>query len=64
MKIKLELTEKELAALSGLMDLGVKAGGLQVAASAAHLLTKLEDAVRVDKEAAKSNIVELDRDAG
>jgi hypothetical protein len=54
--ITLKLTEQELGTLSGLMDLGVKAGGLQVATAAAHLLAKLEAAV---KEAKESNIVEL-----
>ena len=54
--ITLKLTEQELGALSGLMDLGVKAGGLQVATAAAHLLAKLEAAA---KEAKESNVIEL-----
>jgi hypothetical protein len=52
--ITVELTEQELAVLSGLMDLGVKAGGLQVATAAAQILAKLESAVaqaRLEKEA-------------
>jgi hypothetical protein len=65
--ITIKLTEQELGALTGLMDLGVKAGGLQVAGSAAHLLQKMEAAVKEAKEAeqAKSNVIELDKkDAG
>ena len=59
--ITLKLTEQELGALSGLMDMGVKAGGLQVAATAAHLLVKLEAAVKEARDAEKSNIIELDK---
>jgi hypothetical protein len=55
-KITIELTEQELGALSGLMDLGVKAGGLSVATTAAHLLAKLEAAV---KEARENNVIQL-----
>lgn len=54
--ITLELTEQELGALSGLMDLGVKAGGLQVATAAAALLAKLEAAVKAANE---TNVVTL-----
>lgn len=57
MMIRPELTEQELQALTGLMDLGVKAGGLQVAATAAHLLNKLNQAVEAAK--AQSNVVQL-----
>jgi predicted DNA-binding transcriptional regulator YafY len=42
--MKLELTEDEAQALVGLMDLGVKSGGLQVAAAAAVLLQKIQAA--------------------
>jgi hypothetical protein len=54
--ITLKLTEQELGALSGLMDLGVKAGGLQVATAAAALLQKLEEAVKASKE---SNVIQM-----
>jgi hypothetical protein len=59
--ITLKLTEQELGALSGLMDLGVKAGGLQVATTAAHLLQKMEAALKEAREAqaANSNVVTL-----
>jgi hypothetical protein len=57
--ITLKLTEQELGALSGLMDLGVKAGGLQVATAAAHHLAKLAAAAKESKEAANSNVVSL-----
>jgi hypothetical protein len=51
MMTKLELTDQELQALTSLMDLGVKAGGLQAVTAAAHLLAKLEVAVKAAKEA-------------
>lgn len=54
--ITLKLTEQELGALSGLMDLGVKAGGLQVATAASALLAKLEEAVKAAKE---NNVIQL-----
>lgn len=43
--IKLTLTQEELSAMAGLMDLGVKAGGISVVKTAASLLEKLEAAV-------------------
>ena len=58
--ITLKLTEQELGALTGLMDLGVKAGGLQVATAAALLLQKLEAAAK-EAKAAQSNVIELDK---
>jgi predicted DNA-binding transcriptional regulator YafY len=42
--MKLELTEDEAQALVGIMDLGVKSGGLKVAAAAAAILHKLQAA--------------------
>jgi hypothetical protein len=39
--LKIELTDQEAQALVGLMDLGVKAGGLAVASAAAVVLQKL-----------------------
>jgi hypothetical protein len=42
--MKLELTDDEAQALVGLMDLGVKSGGLKVAAAAAVILQKLQAA--------------------
>lgn len=55
MIIKLELTEQEMNALTALMDLGVKAGGLNVAINAAILLQKLTKAV----EDAKASVPTL-----
>lgn len=43
--VTLTLTQDELTALAGLLDLGVKASGLQGVKSAAAILTKLEAAV-------------------
>ena len=54
--ITLKLTEQELGALTGLIDLGVKAGGLQVAKAAGQILDKLEEAV---KEAKDSNVIDM-----
>jgi hypothetical protein len=42
----IEITEDEAQALVGLMDLGVKSGGLAVAAAAAVILQKLNAARR------------------
>ena len=46
--MKVELTNDELNALAGMLDLAVKSGGLQVAKKAVHLLAKLEAAQPVD----------------
>jgi hypothetical protein len=43
--IKIELTQNELTALAGLLDLGVKSAGLSAVKTAASLLEKLEAAV-------------------
>ena len=43
--IELKLSQDELNTLSGLIDLGVKAGGLSVVKPAAALLAKIEAAV-------------------
>ena len=43
----LTLTEKEAVALSNLMDVAVKAAGIQSAAPAAHLHQKLFDACSI-----------------
>jgi predicted DNA-binding transcriptional regulator YafY len=44
--ITLDLTQQEAAALVQLMDMGVKAGGINVAAAAAALLRKINDAAQ------------------
>ena len=43
--VTITLTQDELTALAGLLDLGVKASGLQGVKAAASILTKLEAAV-------------------
>jgi hypothetical protein len=43
--IKIELTQEELTAMAGLLDLGVKSAGLSAVKTAASLLEKLEAAV-------------------
>ena len=43
--VTITLTNEELQALAGLMDMGCKAGGLSVVKTAASLLAKLEAAV-------------------
>lgn len=43
--IKIELTNDEIQALAGLLDLGVKSAGLSAVKQAASLLVKLEAAV-------------------
>lgn len=45
----LVLTKVEIESLLGLMDLGVKAGGLQVAAAAAVLSQKIQAATPLQK---------------
>ncbi len=46
-KATLTLTEKEAVALSNLMDVAVKAAGIQSAGAAAHLHQKLFDACSI-----------------
>lgn len=46
MEITLKLSEDEAKALLGLMDLGVKAGGIQVAKAGAILNDKLQEAAK------------------
>jgi hypothetical protein len=46
-KATLTLTEKEAVALSNLMDVAVKAAGIQSAGAAAHLHQKLFDACEI-----------------
>lgn len=47
--MRVELTKDELNAMAQMLDLAVKAGGLNVAKSAVHLLAKLEAAVPVEE---------------
>lgn len=55
--ITLNLDEKELQAMVGLMDAGVKALGIQSAEAAAHLLAKIGKAKADSDAAAKSSNV-------
>ena len=57
--ITLNLEEKELQALVGLMDAGLKAVGLQGADAASHLLRKISEAKAAADEKAKSNVVPM-----
>jgi hypothetical protein len=59
--ITLSLDEKELQALVGLLDAGVKAVGLQGVDAASHLLRKITEAKSAaDAEAkAPSNVVPM-----
>lgn len=53
--VKVEYTQDEINTLIALMDAGVKALGLPSVKGAAHLFTKLEDAVaEVNKAASVS----------
>lgn len=49
--IHFSLTEQELQALAGVLDLGVKAGGLATVKTAASVLAKLEAAVEEARKA-------------
>lgn len=51
--ITLTLTEKQLQALAGLIDAGVRASGLQAVASAAEIIALIEAAVAAAREAAE-----------
>lgn len=51
--ITLTLSEAELQSLAGLIDLGVKAGGLATVKTAASVLAKLEAAVEEARKAAE-----------
>jgi hypothetical protein len=57
--ITLNREEKELQALVGLMDAGLKAVGLQGADAASHLLRKISDAKQAADEKVKSNVVPM-----
>jgi hypothetical protein len=47
---KIELTQQELQALSGLLDAGVRAVGLRAVKDAASILAKLEKAEQIDPQ--------------
>lgn len=47
--MKLELTEQEAGALLQLLDHAVRAGGLKVAAAAAHFHGKIDEAAKAGK---------------
>jgi hypothetical protein len=47
--MKIEFTKEEASALVQLIDVAVKAGGLQVAAAALALVRKIDDAAKSDK---------------
>lgn len=51
---QLTLTEKEAVALSNLIDIAVKASGIQSAGAAAHLHQKLFDACAIFRPDAES----------
>ena len=51
--MKLELTTEEAQALVSLLDLAVKAGGLQAATAAVPLFAKLQEAAKQDAEVAQ-----------
>lgn len=48
--MKVEFTIEEANTLIGLLDLAVKAGGLQVAASAVNIMQKLKNAAEKKDE--------------
>lgn len=48
--IKIELTLQEAQHLNELLDIAVKAGGLNVAAAALPIATKVKDAAKVTAE--------------
>lgn len=47
--MNIELNKEEAQALFQMIDLAVKAGGIQVAAAGAHLAKKLEDAAKAEQ---------------
>jgi hypothetical protein len=58
--ITLTLDEKELQAMVGLMDVGLKAVGLQGAEAASHLMRRISEAKQAaDTAAAPSNVVPM-----
>lgn len=54
--ITLSLDEKELGALVGLMDMGLKSVGLQGADAASHLMRKIGEAKQAADKAVPSNV--------
>jgi len=62
MIIRPEFNDQELQSLMGLIDLGCKAGGIQVAKAASSILDKLTEAVEAAK--AEANVITMpDKDA-
>ncbi len=60
---KLELDQQEVNSLSALLDLAVKAGGLQAAGPAVGIMSKLKAAVAAcNEEAAKAQKDEKAKD--
>ena len=59
--ITLTLDEKELGALVGLMDMGLKSVGLQGADAASHLMRRISEAKQAAalSAAAPSNVVPI-----
>lgn len=49
----IDFTKEEAQVLFNLIDLAVKAGGIQVAAGAAHLAKKIDDAVKASNQSAE-----------
>lgn len=59
MKVKVEFTEAQMAALSGLIDNGVKATGLRCVRDAAEILNLLDVAIeKATKERDNERILE------
>ena len=56
----LTLTEKEAVALSNLMDVAVKAAGIQSAATAAHLHQKLFHACEIFRKEEAAPLVDAE----
>ncbi len=56
----LTLTEKEAVALSNLMDVAVKAAGIQSAGAAAHLHQKLFDACQIFRKEEPAPLVDAE----
>jgi len=49
MTVTVEFTQQEVAALQQLLDIAVKAGGLQVAGAALEIMQKVGQAIQAQK---------------
>lgn len=60
--VKVELTQDEINNLAGLLDVAVKATGLQGARIAVALIEKIERSIQASQQTVQSQYVEVTKD--